>query len=89
MAKSKQTSESGHDDSDHLPLPADFESAFAELETLLNNMESGELSLAQSLTAYKRGDVLLGYCQKTLSHAEQEIQLLNEKQMLETFKPEA
>lgn len=69
-------------------LPEDFESAFAELETLLSNMESGELSLAQSLAAYKRGDALLQFCQKTLTNAEQEIQLLNEKQVLETFQPE-
>lgn len=66
--------------------PADFESAYTELETLLTQMESGQMTLAQALNAYKRGDALLQYCQKTLNAAEQEVRLLTEQQTLEPFE---
>ena len=36
-------------------LPASFEDAVAELETLVQRMEGGSLSLEDSLAAYKRG----------------------------------
>jgi len=35
--------------------PKDYESALAELETIVAEMESGQLPLEASLTAYKRG----------------------------------
>ncbi len=81
MAKSNQPQTA-----ENLPEPADFESAYTELETLLSQMESGQMTLAQALTAYKRGDALLQYCQKTLNAAEQEVSLLTEQQTLEPFE---
>lgn len=65
--------------------PADFESAFSELESLLTTMESGQMSLAQALNAYKRGDHLLQHCQKTLAAAEQEVRMLTENNTLTPF----
>ena len=41
------------------PAPASFETALAELETIVATMESGQLPLAESLAAYKRGAELL------------------------------
>lgn len=73
---------------DNLAEPTDFETAFAELESLLAQMESGQMPLAQALSAYKRGDTLLQYCQKTLNTAEQEVRLLTEQQTLEPFETE-
>ena len=35
--------------------PKDYESALTELEAIINEMESGQLPLEASLTAYKRG----------------------------------
>jgi len=35
-------------------LPQDFETALAELESLVATMESGSLALEESLTAYRR-----------------------------------
>ncbi len=81
MAKSNQPQTA-----ENLPEPADFESAYTELETLFSQMESGQMTLAQALTAYKRGDALLQYCQKTLNAAEQEVSLLTEQQTLEPFE---
>ncbi|MDO8693067.1 MAG: exodeoxyribonuclease VII small subunit [Sheuella sp.] len=57
-------------------LPQDFETALAELESLVASMESGSLALEQSLTAYRRGAALTRICQQRLSQAEQQIKVL-------------
>ncbi len=56
--------------------PASFESAIAELETIVREMDSGQLSLDDSLAAYERGTVLLKYCQEALGAAERKLQIL-------------
>ena len=53
-----------------------FESALAELESLVTRMEDGQLSLEQSLTAYKRGAELLKFCQAQLADARQQVKVL-------------
>jgi len=55
-----------------------FESALSELEKIVANMESGELSLEQSLTAHKRGRELGQYCQNLLAQAQQQVKILEE-----------
>ena len=65
--------------------PASFEQALAELETLVSEMESGQLPLEQSLAAYKRGAELLQYCQKSLADVEQQVRILNEASSLQPF----
>jgi exodeoxyribonuclease VII small subunit len=57
-------------------VPVGFEQALAELETIVARMESGELTLEQSLTAYKRGAALLQYCQSALKDAQQQVKVL-------------
>ncbi|ABA58496.1 exodeoxyribonuclease VII small subunit [Nitrosococcus oceani] len=58
----------------------DFESALAELETLVSRMEQGEVSLEESLRLYERGVKLSQLCQETLRDAEQKVQILQQKQ---------
>jgi len=65
----------------------DFEAALTELEAIINRMESGQLPLQQSLSAYKRGTELLGFCQKALADAEQQIRILNDANQLQPFTP--
>lgn len=65
-----------------------FEQAFAELESIIAQMESGQMALDASLTAYKRGDFLLKFCQKSLAEVEQQVQILNDRNQLVQFKPE-
>ena len=65
-----------------------FESALSELETLVQSIESGKLSLEESLSAYQRGMELLKYCQGTLNDAEQRVQVL-EAGALDEFPPAA
>lgn len=63
----------------------DFESSVLELEAIVSQMESGNLPLAQSIDAYKRGAALLQQCQKSLGDAEQQVRILNDANKLETF----
>jgi exodeoxyribonuclease VII small subunit len=67
--------------------PQNFEAALAELESIIARMESGQLPLQQSLSAYKRGTELLGFCQKALAGVEQQIRILNESNQLQPFTP--
>jgi exodeoxyribonuclease VII small subunit len=64
--------------------PASFEAALAELEEIVATMEGGQLPLTDSLAAYKRGAVLLQYCQTALKDAEQQVEVL-EKGVLKAF----
>jgi exodeoxyribonuclease VII small subunit len=64
--------------------PTGFEEALAELETIVARMESGELTLEQSLAAYKRGAALLQYCQLALRDAQQQVKVL-ESGLLQDF----
>jgi exodeoxyribonuclease VII small subunit len=74
MAKSRATSP-----------PKDYESALAELEAIVGEMESGQMPLEASLTAYKRGAELLQYCRQQLAGAEQQVKVL-ENGALADFK---
>ena len=56
--------------------PVSFEAALTELETLVGTMESGDLSLEQSLTSYQRGAELLKYCQAQLADAQERVRVL-------------
>jgi len=58
---------------DKLP---DFEKALEELESLVEQMESGELSLDQSLGHFKRGVELTRHCQSVLDEAQQVLKKL-------------
>lgn len=66
-------------------VAASFEQALAELEAIVARMETGELSLEQSLAAYKRGAALLQYCQSALKDAQQQVKIL-ESGVLQEFR---
>lgn len=53
-----------------------FENAYARLETILEELNSDQLSLDKSLTLYEEADQLITLCTKQLSDAEQKIQML-------------
>ncbi|RCX28297.1 exodeoxyribonuclease VII small subunit [Thioalbus denitrificans] len=54
----------------------DFEQSLAELESLVQRMEQGDLSLEDSLAAFQRGVELTRACQQALSEAEQRVEIL-------------
>ncbi|MBN8594412.1 MAG: exodeoxyribonuclease VII small subunit [Anaerolineae bacterium] len=53
-------------DVDQLP----FETAYAELQQIVTQLESGELPLDDSVSLYERGRVLSAHCQSLLDQAE-------------------
>lgn len=53
-----------------------FEQALDELDGLVRRMESGELTLDESIAAYKRGAELARLCQSKLAQAELDIRQL-------------
>lgn len=67
----------------------DFETAIAELEHIVSQLESGNLPLAQSVDIYKRGAALLKNCQQSLTEAEQQIRMLTETGLLADFDPKS
>ena len=56
-----------------------FEESLAELEALVERMESGDLSLEDSLSAFERGIILTRNCQQALQAAEQRVEILTAK----------
>ena len=53
-----------------------FETALAELEEITASLESGKLTLDQSLEAFERGVTLTRFCKEALTNAEQRIMLI-------------
>ena len=67
-----------------MDAPKDFETALAELEGIVASMEGGQLPLAESLAAYRRGAELVAFCQAALKDAQQQIEIL-ERGVLKPF----
>lgn len=57
--------------------PLSFEDALSELESLVDTLEKGELSLADSLKTFERGVELTRSCQEALKDAEQKVRSLS------------
>ena len=57
---------------------ADFEQSMQSLEDLVARMESGEMTLEESLAAYERGVGLYRHCQTALEQAELRVRLLSD-----------
>ncbi len=75
-------------ETDKLP---DFEQALAELESLVEKLESGELALEDALSDFKRGVELTRQCQAVLDRAQQSVEkLLNpeDESTAEPFQPD-
>ena len=56
---------------------ADFELSMQSLEDLVARMETGEMTLEESLAAYERGVGLYRHCQTALEQAELRVRLLS------------
>ncbi len=67
--------------------PKDFEKALQELESLVEQLERGELSLEDSLKLFERGVNLTRLCQSILTTAEQKVRILSEKQGQSSIEP--
>jgi len=67
--------------------PASFEQSLKELETLVEKMEQGDLTLEASLQHFERGVQLTRACQQALKEAEQKVEILMSKDGQEAIVP--
>ena len=66
---------------------ADFEQSMLALEDLVGKMETGEMTLEESLAAYERGVGLYRRCQSALEQAELRVRLLSDPDHPEPAEP--
>lgn len=65
----------------------DFNKGLSELESIISKMESGDLSLEDSLKYFEKGVKLHRQCHSALSDAEQRISMLSEGDGYSSEKP--
>ncbi len=74
------------------PENLSFEEALSELESLVDRLEQGDISLEESLKSFERGIALTRNCQQALAKAEQKVSILSDKTLEaepETFEVDA
>ena len=78
MAREPKSDDTGaQGDGSGAPAPApDFEQALAELESLVERLESGDLPLDEALQTFERGVALTRHCQTALKAAQQKVEIL-------------
>ena len=64
-----------------------FEEALKRLEKIVGELESGKLSLDESLKKYEEGVKLSRFCHKSLQTAQKKIQVLTKKDETWQLKP--
>ncbi len=64
-----------------------FEASLKSLETLVEQMEKGDMSLEDSLKSFEQGIQLTRNCQTLLQQAEQTVQILLEENGEALLKP--
>ena len=57
----------------------DFEAAIAELESIVRQLEEGDMPLDTSLKLFERGVTLSRYCHEQLGAAQRRIEILTER----------
>jgi exodeoxyribonuclease VII small subunit len=63
------------------PPPPSYEQALAELEQLVQAMETGQMPLDRLLESYRRGAELLGFCRERLKAVEAQVKVLEDGQL--------
>ncbi|MBU6379287.1 MAG: exodeoxyribonuclease VII small subunit [Gammaproteobacteria bacterium] len=68
--------------------PPDFEKSLAELETLVEKLEAGDLPLEDALKSFERGIGLTRECQSALDSAQAKVEILLKRngEKLEAFE---
>lgn len=61
------------------PTIKDFESAIAELESIVKTLEEGDLALEKSLALFERGVQLSRFCHSKLEEAERRVEMLTDR----------
>ena len=58
------------------PKEIEFETALKKLESIVQNLENGELSLEQALKQYEEGVKMADVCTKRLTEAQKRVEVL-------------
>lgn len=66
---------------------ADFETSLKRLETLVTQMEQGDMPIEDALKAFEEGIGLTRECQSILDQAEQKVQVLVDNRGIIEAKP--
>lgn len=67
--------------------PLRYEDALAELERLVQAMESGQMPLDGLLDSYRRGAQLLEFCRERLQAVEAQVKVLEDGQLKDWSAP--
>jgi exodeoxyribonuclease VII small subunit len=59
------------------PAPKNFEEGMRELETILSEIERGEMGVEESILRYERGAFLIQHCRGVLNKAQAQIETLS------------
>ncbi|MHC4415303.1 MAG: exodeoxyribonuclease VII small subunit [Planctomycetota bacterium] len=70
------------------PEEMSYEQAIAELESIIERIEQGEVGLEESLAEYRRGAALLKRCRGILEAAEQQIEEVGGEEGTEALRNE-
>ena len=76
-----------NDKSKKSPKKLNFETAMVELEELVSKIETGNLSLEDSLKEFEKGVNLSRVCQAALKDAEQRVKILSDDEEVEFCIP--
>ena len=72
--------------------PVNLEKALADLESLVDELESGDLPLEKAMKKFEEGIKLTRSCQAALKEAEQKVEILLKsaggEESLEAFEPD-
>lgn len=82
MAKNDETK--NQESGENGDSTVDFEESLKQLESLVEEMESGELTLEESLVAFEKGVALTRTCKEALLRAEERIAQLTEDNELDS-----
>ena len=59
-----------------MPKPEKFGTSLQKLESIVNHLEGGNLSLEESLKAFEEGVKLAKSCQERLNEAQKKVEIL-------------
>ena len=62
------------------PNPIPFEEALGELQQIVSSLETGQVSLEQSLAQFERGVSLVSHCKSLLDQAHQRVEIVVSRQ---------
>lgn len=66
------------------PTSPSFEQSLADLESIIEGMENGSLTLEELVAHYEKGSTLLNYCESVLQVARGRIELITLRNQKET-----